>query len=151
MASDGYTNLGEEWCQKNNCRQDQITRDTTIEVLLYDDSSDNISDSDDVGAITTEPTSGNYSRQTVNLDSSDVSLSLVNGDVRAVATVSFDTTNTTETVDSYGFVNDFTSDVVNSETSANTHLLAAATFGSGSKDLSNFPSSFTTDVVLDQK
>jgi len=149
MASTGYTNLGEEWSQKNDYRQDQITRDTTLEVLVFDDSTDSTSDTSDIGDITTEPTDGNYTRQTITLDSSDVSLSQSSGDIRAAATVSFDVTNTTGTVDAYGVVVDFQSDVVNSEGAQNPHLITTATFSGGSRDLSQIDT-LNVDVNLDK-
>lgn len=144
MASVGYTNLGEEFKQKTLYRQDQITRDTTLEVLLYDDGVDTLDDTSDVADITTEPSDGNYARQTVTLDGTDVSLSVQNGELRARYEVTFDVTNTTGTIDSVGVVNDFTSDVVNSETAANTHLIYTGTIGSA--DLANYTGNFTVTV-----
>jgi len=140
MASTGYTDVGEEWSQKSSWRQDLITRDTTLEVLVFDDSTDATSDTSDVGDITTEPTDGNYTRQTVTLDSADISLSIDSGDLRASGTVTFDMDGTTGTADAWGAVIDFQSDVVNSETAQNPHLISTATFDRGSQDLSNFTS-----------
>jgi hypothetical protein len=79
MVSSGYSDVGEEWKQKLLYRQDLITRDTTIEVLLYDDSADSLTDSSDIGDVTTEPTDGNYTRQTFTLDSGDADLSNFTG------------------------------------------------------------------------
>ncbi len=140
MVSTGLHDTGEEWEHKFAFRQDTITRDTGLDVLIYDDSTDALSDSSDVGDITTEPTDGNYTRQTLTLDSSDVSLSVVSGNLRVEGTVTFDVDGTTGTADAWGCVNDFTSDVVNSETGANPHLVSTATFDEGSQDLSNFTS-----------
>lgn len=149
MVSTGYHDVGEEWSQKNSFRQDLITRDTTVEVLLYNDSTDALTDGSDVGDITTEPSDGNYTRQTVTLDSTDVSLSVSGGDVRAEATVTFDTTNTTGTVDASATVVDLQSDVVNAEGAQNPHLLYSATLDIGSIDLANF-SSVDATIRLDQ-
>lgn len=153
MVSTGYTNVGEEWSQKLTYRTDLITRDTAIEVLLFDDSTDNTDDTSDIGDITTEPTSGNYARQTLTLDSSDITLSFTDGDVRAEGTVTFDTTDTTETVDAAGVVVDFQSDVVNSETSQNPHLISTSRLlnsdgNTTTADLSQF-SSIDATVRLD--
>jgi len=148
MVSTGLHNVGEEWSQKTNFRQDLLTRDTTLDVLLFDDSVDGLTDSSDIGDITTEPTDGNYTRQTVTLDSADVSFSVVDGDLRAEAVLTFDVENTTGTVDSWGSVIEFQSDVVNSEASANPHLLATANFRDGSRDLSNYLT-FDLDVRFD--
>jgi hypothetical protein len=138
MVSQGYHNVGEEWAHKNAFRQDLITRDTTVEVLLYDDSTDSLTDASDVGDITTEPTDGNYTRQTFTLDSTDLTLSTSGSDIRASATVSFDVADTTGTVNASGVVVDFQSDVVNSETAQNPHLLYTGTLDIGSIELDNF-------------
>lgn len=135
MAADGLHDVGEEWAQKNSFRQDQITRDTTVEVLLYDDTADSLADSDDIGDITTEPTTGNYSRQTLTLDSSDFSLTVQGGDLQVQGTPSFDVTGTTESVDAWAAVVDFQSDVVNAEGSQNPHLISSAAFATGDRDL----------------
>jgi len=148
MVSTGYSDVGEEWSQKSTYRQDLITRDTTIEVLLYDDATDSLDDTSDVGDITTEPNDGNYARQTFTLDSTDVSLSVQSGDLRAEATVTFDVDGTTGTVNASGCVVSFQSDVVNSEGSQNPHLIYTATLDIGSVDLANF-TSLETNVQLD--
>ena len=148
MATDGYSDLGEEWSHKFTLRQDTITRDTSLEVLLYDDSTDSITDSDDIGAITTELSDGNYTRQTVNLDSSDVSLSVSSGNIRAEAVVTFDLTNTTGTFDAFGIVNDFQSDIVLSESASNPHLIGTGLNSGGSQDASNFES-FEQTIRID--
>ena len=140
MTSTGLSNFGEEWGQKNSFRQDLITRDTTVEVLLYDDSTDNLTDEDDVDDITTEPTDGNYTRQTFTLDESDVTLSVADGDMRAEATVTFDVDGTTGTVDASACVVSFQSDIVNDEDEQNPHHIYSATLDIGSQDLSNFTS-----------
>lgn len=140
MASTGLSDYGEEWEHKFAFRQDLITRDATVEVLLYDDGTDAITDSDDVGAVTTEPTDGNYTRQTFTLDGADVTITQESGDIRAEATVTFDVDGTTGTVDASMCVVDFQSDVVNSETGQNPHHIYSATLDIGSQDLANFTS-----------
>ncbi len=149
MVSTGYSDFGEELAQKNNWRQDTLgTRDTTAEVLLYDDSTDNISDSDDVGAVNNELSGGNYARQTFAPDGSDVSLSVNSGDLRATATVTFDLTSTTGTFNAYMVLLDFQSDVVNSETGQNPHHIFSADVGT--VDAANFSSGFDVQINLDQ-
>lgn len=138
---------GEEWSQKVRYRQDKInSRDTQIEVGLYDDSTDSLTDSSDVGDISTEPNDGNYARQTPQLDGGDITLSYTNGNVDAETSVTFDLTNTTGTADSVFVVINFQSDVVNSESSENDHLLFSAELGTGSVDLSN-ESSYTVNLT----
>jgi hypothetical protein len=144
MVSSGYSDVGEEWKQKLLYRQDLITRDTTIEVLLYDDSADSLTDSSDIGDVTTEPTDGNYTRQTFTLDSSDVTLTQTGGEIQAQVVVTFDVTDTTGTVDAAGAVVDFQSDVVNAEGAANPHLIYTSSVGDA--DLSNFTGSFEVTI-----
>lgn len=146
MTATGLHNTGEEWAQKYIWRQDLITRDTSVSVLLYNDNTDvtgdgvsdgdQLTDASDVGGITTEPTTGNYARQTVALDGAAVSLTVSGGDLRAAFTVTFDTTNTTGTIDAYAVVVNFQSDVVNAETVANDHLVTSAPVGT--TDLANY-------------
>jgi len=150
MAVNGTHDTGEEWKQKVLYRQDLInSRDASIDVGLYNDATDALSDSDDIAAITTEPTTGNYSRKSLGLDSTDINLSVdANGDLKADGTVTFDVTDTGETVDGFFAVVNFQSDIVNAETSQNDHLLVSATFGS--TDLSNFTSiDVTVEDTLD--
>jgi len=145
MAVNGTHDVGEEWKQKVLYRQDLIgSRDTTLTVGLYNDATDALSDSDDVGAITSEPTSGNYARQTLSTDTTDLSLSVnASTNVQADGTVTFDVTDTGETVDGFFVLVAFQSDVVNAETSQNDHILISATFGT--EDLSQY-SSFDVTV-----
>ena len=147
MVSTGYHNTGEEWAHKLAFRTDEIVRNTTVEVLLYDDSVDNLDDTSDVGDITTEPTDGNYTRQTFELDSADVELSIVNDQLRAETTVTFDVTDTTGTVDATQTIVEFQSDVVNDESEANPHFLYSATLDFGTADLSQFDNLQTTVVI----
>ena len=138
MVSQGYHDTGEEWAHKNAFRQDEITRNTTVEVLLYDDETDALTDTDDVDDITTEPTDGDYTRQTFTLDSEDVELSVSDGQILAEASVLFDLTDTTGTVNASGTVVEFQSDVFNDEDEPNPHLLYTAELNIGTQDLSNF-------------
>ena len=147
MVSTGYHETGAEWAHKFAFRQDTITRDDTIEVLLYDDSVDELTDSSDVGDITTEPDDGDYARQTFTLDDPDVDLSIVDGQLRAEATVVFDVSGTTGEVDATQTVVEFQSDVVNDESEANPHFLYSATLDFGTADLSQFDNLQTTVVI----
>lgn len=57
MTNDILVDYGEEYLMKNG------VDGATIQVALYDDSTDALSDTSDVGDISTEPTNGNYARQ----------------------------------------------------------------------------------------
>jgi hypothetical protein len=150
LTSTGYSDWGEEWKQLWAYRQDNVSRDTSLEILLYNDSTDSISDSDDVGAVNTEPgtagggDAGNYTRQSVTLDSSDVTLTQESGEIQAQMVVTFDVTDTTGTVDSAMAVNDFTSTVVGSDGSATTHHIWSSDIGEA--DLSNYTGNFEVTI-----
>lgn len=148
MVSTGLSDYGEEWEQKWAWRQDLLgTRDTTAEVLLFDDSTDSITDSDDIGSVTTELSGGNYTRQTFNLDGSDANLSVSSGDLRMQATVTFDLTNTSGSFDAYMVLLDFQSDIVNNESSQNAHHIFSADLGT--LEAVDFSSGFDVEMNLD--
>lgn len=150
MASNGLHDHGEEYAQRVLWRSDAITKDTTIAVGMYNDTTDALTDGSDVGAITTEPATGNYTRTTFTVDSADVTVSQAGGNIEISATVTIDTTNTTGTVDAWFTVVNFDADLVTADTAATDHLLASAPFGGGSIDLANFSSvDVTVTISLD--
>jgi hypothetical protein len=121
------TDLGEEWTLKNNADGASLT------VGLYNDSTDSISDANDIADITTEPSDGNYARQTgVAFSARDVS-----GDWQMDndSQVSFDVTSTTGTVDSYFIIANFQADDTGDGASTD-HLIVTGAL-SQSYDLSN--------------
>jgi hypothetical protein len=139
MVSAGYHNVGEEWAQKLTFRRDRITRDTTVTVVLFDDSVDQLTDASDVSDITTQPTTGNYAPVTFQLDSTDITVSDQNNDdTRAEASVTFDLNNTSDNVDSAGLIVDFQSDIVNTESGQNPHLIYTAPLDNAPVDTSTF-------------
>lgn len=121
------TDLGEEWMITNNLDS------TTVDVGLYNDSTDSISDTDDISSISTEPSDGNYSRvSSVALSASDIS-----GDwgVDNDSQISFNVSGTTGTVDSYFFVANFQANDTG-DGSSTDHLVLTGSL-SQSYDLSN--------------
>lgn len=113
--------------------QDKLSGET-FTIGLFNDSTDDLSDSSDLDAITTEPSNGNYSQQTsVTFSSSDDSgdWALTND-----AEVSFDMTDTTGTVDAYFIIVNFDSDDAGDGGTAQDHLFATGSL-SQSYDLSN--------------
>lgn len=121
------TDLGEEWMITNNLDS------ASVDVGLYDDSTDSISDTDDVADITTEPSDGNYTRQSAV----DVSASDISGDwgIDNDGTVTFDVSGTTGDVDSYFFVVNFQANDTG-DSSATDHLVVTGSL-SQSYALSN--------------
>lgn len=118
------TDLGEEWVLKNDIST------ATVTLGLYNDTTDAITDTEDLADIITEPSDGNYVRQSATLEADD------DGDWHAQtsAQVTFDVTSTTGTVDSYFIMVNFqatdTADGV-----ATDHLVATGAL-SQSRDLS---------------
>jgi hypothetical protein len=108
------TDLGEEYLIKHDLDGDSVT------VGLYDDSVDSIADANDIEDITTEPSGGNYTRQTnVSLSASDFS---GNWGVDNDNKVTFDVSGTSGDVDSYFFVVSFQASDTG-DSSAQTHLI----------------------------
>lgn len=101
-------------------------KDTTLYVGLFHNATDDLSDGDDIGAISTEPQGSSYSRQPINIEGSgspEPSPVYRNGDWGVdMPTVSFDLSDSSQAVDAYFFAMDFQAD---GETSANTHLIAS--------------------------
>jgi len=122
------TDLGEEYTIKNAIN-------ATFTVGLYNDSTDAISDANDLADITTEPSDGNYARQSAAFNAADIS-----GDwgIQNGSTITFDVTNTTGTVDSYFIVVNFQA-TDTGDGSATDHLFATGSL-SQSYDLSNITS-----------
>lgn len=114
---------GEEF-NKKYIFEGSVTKPANLQVGLYDDSTDGIADADDVGAITTEPTDGNYVRQDVAFDGTGFTAAQPGGagtpwQASTANSVTFDTTDTTGTVDHYFVVVSFQAE---GEDSANNHL-----------------------------
>lgn len=108
------TDLGEEYLIKNNLDG------STVNVGLYNDSTDAISDTDDVDAINTEPSDGNYLRQSnVTIEQADLS-----GDhgVDNTNKITFDVSGTSGDVDSYFFTVSFEAEDTG-DSSAQEHLI----------------------------
>lgn len=119
--------LGEEWLIKTNADS------ASLDVGLYDDGTDSITDTEDLADITTEPSDGNYSRQTgVAMSAADLS-----GDwgFDNDSQVSFDVSGTTGSVDSWFMVANFQA-VDTGDGGATDHLILTGSL-SQSYDLSN--------------
>jgi hypothetical protein len=126
--ADKLTNLGEEYNVKNDWRGTDVT------LLLYNDSSDSLDDTNDLSDVTTEPTDGNYTRQTLTIDSAAVKK--INGDWGWELSTTFDVTDTTGDVDSTGGIVTFQAKETGDST-VNDHLIVAG-FLSQTRTLSNY-------------
>jgi hypothetical protein len=92
------TDLGEEYLMKND------TGATNLDVGLYNDSTDAIGDTDDLSAITTEPSGSAYARQSAPVATADIS-----GDwgFDNDNQESWDTSDSSQSVDAYFLVANF--------------------------------------------
>lgn len=123
-------NVGEEYTVENDISTNNL------DIGVYDDSSgsngtgDAISDTNTLSSITTEPSDGNYSRQTENFAAADIS---GNWGVWTDSDTVFDMTNTTGTIDSWFVEYNWSSDEAGS---TSDHLLCTGAL-SQNYDLSN--------------
>lgn len=121
---------GEEFIMDVVFRLDTITKPTNLSIGLFNDGTDALSDGSDVPDITTEPSGGNYARQTATLDGSDFTTSDSGGDWQVtIADQTFDTSNSSQSVDAYFIVVAFDSDDTNDAGTTTDHL-----FWTGSLD-----------------
>lgn len=120
------TDIGEELLMKFN--MDGLSHD----VGLYNDSTDGISETDDVSAISTEPTGSAYARQTSAYSVSDIS-----GDwgFDNDSQLTFDVSDSSSTVDGSFLVHNFASTDAGDGGTAADHLIGTAAL-SQSRDLS---------------
>lgn len=103
---------GEEFVIDTLFRQDTITRPGGLDVGLYNDSTDSLSDTDDIGDISTEPSGGAYGRQTATLDGGDFTQSdnASNNWQVVITDQTFDTSNSSQSVDAYFVIVSFQAD-----------------------------------------
>lgn len=118
------TTLGAEFVVKL-IFTDEVTKPTSTAIGLYDSQTDSLTEDSDVGAITSEPSDGNYAQLAYSFGTTDfASLNNSDGDWQAdFAEKSFDVVNTTGYVDSYFEVVAF---MAEGESATNPHLF---TFG----------------------
>ncbi len=95
---------------------------SSVSVGLFNYSADNLSDPDDVGDITTEPSGSGYERQDVSIGSG-FSFARVGGDWQALLSdVVFDTDDSSEMIDGYFVTATFESEEAG-DSSPQEHLL----------------------------
>lgn len=109
--------------------EESLSKPSSVDVSLYNDSTDTLSDSEDVGDITTEPGGASFSRQSVNFGTNHFTAQDSGGNWEAeIANTTFDTSDSTQTVDSYFIVITFTSQD-KGDGSATDHLLFTGSLG----------------------
>lgn len=124
---DLLTNFGEEYIVENNADG------ATIIVGLYNDTTDTLDETDNLAAITTEPSGSAYARQTDTVTTAQIS-----GDFGFDndAQLTFDTSDSTQSVDAYFVAINFQSDTVAGDGSAVDNLIGAGDL-SQTRDLSD--------------
>lgn len=124
---DLITNVGEEYFYENNSNGE------TAIVGLYNDTTDALGEGDNLAAITTEPSGSAYSRQTDTVTTRNSSGSFgIDNDSQ----ISFDTSDSSQTVDAAFIAINFQSDTVAGDGAASDNLVAAGDL-SQSRDLSS--------------
>ena len=119
--------------------EESLTKPASVTVGLYNDGTDALSDSSDVGAITTEPSGSAYARQSASFGTGDFTNQDNAGDWESIiADQTFDTSDSSQSVDAYFIVINFTSDDTG-DTSATDHLLFTGSLDQ-TYDLSNVDS-----------
>jgi len=114
---------GEELIMDTMFRADTFTKPANVDVGLFNDATDALSDASDVSSITTEPTGGSYSRQTASLDGTDFTNEDSGGDWQTtIADQTFDTSDSTQNVDAYFVIANFDSDDAGDGGAAADHL-----------------------------
>ena len=138
MSNTLLHNHGEEFMQDL-----VISSGKTFEIGLYNDSTDALGESADVGDITTEPAGSAYARQSDA--ASGFTASSQSGNIQIAGTTqTFDVSDSTQTVDSVFVIVNYQSDVVSSDGSATDHLYYTNSLDQ-SYDLSQFDSTVDLD------
>lgn len=141
---------GEEYIQKAAWRTDLLTRPTNIEIGLFNSDDLTVDDNTDIADITgagAEPSGGNYSRNSVALDSADIAISENgSGDWEIDVADQVFTPDGTDSkiVDAYFVILPFTSSTAG-DSSANDHVMFTGDL-SQDRDLSQI-SELTLDNV----
>lgn len=143
MGLNSLHDFGEEYYQRT--QTGDLTPVSSFTIFLYD-SSDGLTESSDIGSVTTEPGNTNYNRQSVT--ASNITFGQSGGDVFTdLPNVTFDLSDnsTSNTVDSWGIIFNAQLSTVVSDGSATDHILATGSL-SQSYTLSNVDNLQVNDV-----
>lgn len=107
---------GEEYIMDVVFRSDTLTEPSSVDVGLFNDGTDSLSDGNNVSDITTEPSGGAYARQSASLASADFTNTDSGGDWQTtIADQTFDTSDSSQDVDAYFITVSFNSDDASSD------------------------------------
>jgi len=103
---------GEEFHIRRTYRNDTVNLNQGVLFTLYNQSTDNLGDASLIADLTSEPTGSAFSRQSLDLDTSSITVSLSSGNFQAqFDDVVFDTTDSSASVDAYMTIVQFESSV----------------------------------------
>lgn len=137
------TNYGEEWVQRAAC---QDISPTSIDCGLYNDGTDALGEDADVGDITTEPGGSAYNRQSVTVPDNVTFTQDGSNDLQVdIDDQTYDTSDSSQTVDSYFLVVNFQATVVTADGSPTDHLVLTGAL-SQSRDLSQIDNLQVNDM-----
>lgn len=105
--------------------EESVSKPADFKIGLYEDATDSLTDSSDIGDINNEADGGSYGRVTLAFDTADMTAEDNATDNWQVvfSDVTFDTTDSTVSVDSYFTVVEFASQDKNDGGTATQHLL----------------------------
>lgn len=117
---------GEEFAIRGIIQDSSLSFDNTLEITLYNQTTDNLTDSASPSDITTEPVGSNFNRQTVTLDTAEVTYSQnQNSNFQfTFEDQTLITNDSTQNVDAYIVLVTFTSQVAG-DSSDTKHLFYA--------------------------
>lgn len=95
---------------------------TSVSVGLYNDSTDSLGDSSDVGDITTEPTGSNYAKQSASFGSNFTNTDSSGNWETQMDDLVFNTSDSNQSVDSYFVVINYDSQDTNDGGTSTDHL-----------------------------
>jgi len=114
---DFVTNVGEEWIAENNING------VTVTLTVYNDSTDSLSESDNLAAISTEPSGASFARQSDSVTTLQIGSDFgFDNDSQ----ITFDTSDSSQTVDTRAYIVNFQSDTVAGDGGASDNLVAVA-------------------------
>lgn len=103
---------GEEFHIRRTYRTDTVNLNASVLFTLYNQSTDNLSDTSLISDLTSEPTGSAFARQSLDLDTSSITVSLSSGNFQAqFDDVVFDTSDSSASVDAYMTIVQFESTV----------------------------------------
>ena len=104
---------GEEFVIRSSIQDSTLSFDTDLEISLYNDATDGLGDDSGPADVTTEPTGDGYARDTITLDSAEITTELnADGNFQfEFEDQVFDVEDSTQDVDAYVVFVNFESDV----------------------------------------